>query len=192
MLPDLLFIDLETSGLDPDTDTIIEVAAVRWSYTKGMVRKFEAQLLDQKGGYPQVPDNVAAINGYSSARWAHTAVPYLEGLNAFYREMDENVLLTAANAPFDLSFLHRAPIKRPKTWSYHAFDLSTFIFSELVVPGMIAKPKLQEAANFFGLGEQEHTALSDCLLAVKVYERLLEVRTRASVEARRLSLLEKP
>jgi DNA polymerase III epsilon subunit-like protein len=178
MLPDLLFIDTETSGLNPDTDVIIEVAAVRWSYTRGIVRQFEARLMAQDGSFPTVPPNVAAINGYSRMRWAHTAVSYLDGLKAFYAEMDADTLLTAANAPFDLAFLGRAPIQRPKTWSYHAFDLSTFIFSELVVPGMIPKPKLQEAARFLGLGEQEHTALSDCLLAVRVYERLLEVRSR--------------
>ena len=63
---DHIFIDLETTGLDPSTGDIIEVAAIRTDNVGNLIATYSDKIT------PKVPVTIEAsrVNGYTEEKWA--------------------------------------------------------------------------------------------------------------------------
>jgi len=94
-------IDTETTGLDPATETVVEIAAVIYRF-KGPVIGPTWQTLVRPGC--PIPATASAIHGITDDLVAYSPGPS-EAWEAFHRFVGEDAILVAHNAAFDRSFL---------------------------------------------------------------------------------------
>jgi DNA polymerase-3 subunit epsilon len=91
-------IDVETTGLDPKSDRVVEVACVR--VERGRVVDRLASLVDP--GRP-IPARASAVHGIFDEHVA--GAPTLNRLTPLIRHMAADAVVVAHNARFDLGFL---------------------------------------------------------------------------------------
>lgn len=173
----LLVIDCETGGLNPETDALLSVGLVDW--VDGKVTRQEEILIDAE--HLTCSPKALEVNGidldahhaYSVPR-AHAA----KQIQDFCRPMGRPVIC-GHNVQFDIGFVRRlfTPETLRKTFSHRAMDtLQVLLY--LGHAGLIPEGigKLDQAMTHFGLTMPEgkrHTALGDALVTAELYTRLL-------------------
>jgi DNA polymerase-3 subunit epsilon len=104
--------DLETTGLESRTETIVEIGAVKFD-RRGVIARFAA-LVDP--GKPMPPE-ASRANGITDAMLA--GQPKLDAVLPDFLRFIAGAALVAHNAPFDLSFVNAALAER---WSKRRRD----------------------------------------------------------------------
>jgi DNA polymerase-3 subunit epsilon len=174
MIPRIVFLDIETTGLDPEQDQIIEYCAVPWNGF-GTVR---LDLVRSSAVMPTVPvhPRAAAVNGYTPEKWAaRGAQPYKQvDVTGLARVLD-GAIVAGSNPSFDKSFVtaeaKRLGFQAPK-WSHRTIDTSA-LAAPLLVTGAIASTGLGALAEYLGVPrEGEHTSAGDVVMAIRVFESL--------------------
>lgn len=95
----IVFLDLETTGLNAATDRIIEIAAVRWDESG---RRTYAQIVNPGA---RIPREVTRITGITQAM-VRDGQPIEKALRNFFDQfLADEPIVVAHNAPFDLGFL---------------------------------------------------------------------------------------
>jgi len=176
----LAFVDLETTGLDPDKHEIVELGCivVEQKVVAGkppqieVVSEFEYKI---KPEHIELADPEALqINGYNSADWLF-AVDLPQALKVF-AEKTVGAIMVAQNVTFDYSFLRQAFAKTGVTnrMGYHRFDLVSMAFIKLSQKPEVTRFSLRALADYFQIkNERAHTALSDTRVALEIYKKLL-------------------
>lgn len=170
--PDLFWIDCETTGLDPDVNEIISLAILTHD-ENGEAHIFSKHFLP----VGPVSAEAARVNGYTPEKWAELgAVAWtLEDLNEI-KALVWNKIPAGCNVSFDLAFVasyfKRAERDVP-SWSHRKCDVQAMAMP-LYVAGKIKSTSLKTLAATFDLGEQDHTAEGDVMLALQVFEKLCE------------------
>jgi len=178
----IAFTDLETSGLDAHglegpQDEIIEAAVVLWK---------DGEIVDQWcerfAPAGDVPPHVAKINGYAVEKW--TRLPFTtKDARLIADKLAAGGIIGGANPTFDQQFLKAAFRKVRVPWpdkqrlTHRLIDVQSLAIP-LVVIGAIKNTSLHELCRFFGLGEVQHSALSDALQAAKCFELLVDGYSR--------------
>lgn len=179
--------DLETTGLSPLVDGIVEIGAVRF-LADGTVCGTFSQLIDPRRPIPIRAQEIHGITE-SMVRGQPTLADVLPEFLAFLGTRDTTVLL-AHNAPFDLGFLSLAfslqELPLPGQPVFDSCDLSR---RRLRLP----RYSLEVIGRSFGLIETEaHRGLDDSLLLKEVFVRLLAeppaLRSLEALEATSRSL----
>ena len=160
----LVAIDLETTGVDPDRDAIIEIGAVRFN-SEGILDQF-ASLINP--GRP-IPGPVQALTGIQEDEVG--GAPILEvvarDVEAF---IGDYPLVGHHSAAFDALFLDAAGIRRSPV-VYDTFDLAS-----LLLPG-IGQYNLRSLTERFEIPlPVQHRALPDALAHKELF---LALRRRA-------------
>lgn len=179
------FVDVETSGLDAHglegpQDEIIEAAVVLWQ--DGQIVDQYSQRFMPLGG---VSDHVARINGYDRNEWTKTGAQPFDDYHAHViaDKLAKGGIVGGANPTFDQQFLKAAFRKVRVPWpdktklTHRLIDVQSLAIP-LVVIGAIKNTSLHELCRFFGLGEVQHSALSDALQAAKCFELLVDGYSR--------------
>jgi predicted DnaQ family exonuclease/DinG family helicase len=155
-------LDLETTGLDPKRDAIMEIGAVR--FTDGVVLDRFATLVN-----PQrpIPLRIQQLTGIRDADVAHA--PRLEDvlpeLRAFVSSQTSAVI--AHNAPFDMGFL------RARGVNFQRPALDTLELATILLPGQ-ASYSLGELCHRLQIPLVDaHRALDDAAAAGVLFERLV-------------------
>lgn len=163
-------VDLETTGLLPHADAIVQVGAVR---VRGG-RLVPGETLDHLV-HPgrSIPAASTAVHGIDDAAVAHAprAADVLPRLHAFCEEC----VFVAHNAPFDLGFLRRCAATSPHDWSFPTLDTALL---SAVVFGASETHTLDALAHRLGLPVtpcERHSALGDARLTAEVLIRLLPI-----------------
>lgn len=160
------FVDVETTGLSPETARVCEVAAVSYS---GGSRVAQLSSLVNPGG--PIPAEASAIHGITDAMVAGS--PSFGELAWRLLDQIEGSVLVAHNAKFDLDFLRmefeRSGLKFPDlpvadTW-YIARVFGTFSNNRL---GTIARELDIPAENW-------HRALSDVEMTRRIFEHFMVI-----------------
>lgn len=157
-------LDLETTGMDPRTDRIVALAAVRWG-PHGEETSF-VSLVDP--GRP-IPASATAIHGLDDA--AVRGAPRLEDLLPGFRATIGERVPVAHMGAFDLAFLQR-PLGRAGLPRLERM-LDTAVLAARLLPPL---PDLSLDAVCARLGvpvSGRHTALGDARLAARVLTELL-------------------
>lgn len=160
-----LLADVETTGLDPDRDEIIEVAIVPFFYTAddeivGVGQAFNA--LRQPAA--AIPANVTRITGIDDAAVAGRSIDPAD-VAAF---VDGNLII-AHNASFDRRFLERfCPALAHNPW---ACSLSEVRWAD----EGFESAKLAYLAMCSGFYYDRHRAVHDCHAAIEILSRPLPV-----------------
>lgn len=159
----LVFIDLETTGLSPDKDRIVEVSAIRYDTPFVASACFNTLINPQR----HIPDRAYEVHGISDddVELAPVFADIVPDLAAFV----EGANLIGHNIMFDLRFLYRAGLDLSESVRY--FD--TVQIAKAANPE-VSNHKLVTLCSHYGIyRDNAHTALSDCYATAKVFENLL-------------------
>jgi DNA polymerase III alpha subunit (gram-positive type) len=168
----LIVIDVETTGLDPQLDDLIEIGAI----------KLDQKTLEEVGSFErkvrlQHPERIApeaiAINGYTEEGWLEAVA--LETAMGEFAPFAADGVFVAHNVCFDYGFVaesfRRSGVK--DTMDYHRIDLPSIAWSRF--PDR-TKLNLSEIARDLGIGAEPtpHRALTGARWATAVLRKLRE------------------
>lgn len=169
----LLFIDLETTGLDPTRHEIIEVGALLVNGKTLKVKKeYQTKVMPE---HPETADKKALkISGLSPTSWkrAKPLVQVLRDLNKLAPE----AMLVGHNISFDWAFLEIAyrNFNIPWTFDYHRLDLLSIAYIHALTDPKIKKLRLQALADYFNIKrEKKHRAMEDARTIYKLFRKLV-------------------
>ena len=154
-------VDLETTGLDPAADRIIEIGAVRFG-AEGPRERFRTFV---SPGRP-LPPAIRMLTKIEDADLVGAPPPSLavHEFAAFARGLP----LVAHNAPFDLGFLAEAGLQ-PQAPAYDSYELASVLLPTAT------RLDLGSLAGSLGVEISEaHRALADAEATAEVFLRLLE------------------
>lgn len=173
----LCFFDCETSGLDPLSDEIIQMACVITDFSGKNVKQEAMWLI--KPTKP-VSAEVAAINHYEEERWNAEGIDLSKGINNLLGLADQTIF-AAHNTPFDWSFVYKALQGNGLKWrgDYHRIDTAALSWP-LLAAGKVPNVKLDTMANYFQIAASPtHDALADVRACREIYVALMELFTEA-------------
>lgn len=160
--------DLETTGLSPARDEIIEISGIK--VQDDSVEEEFSTLVNP--GIP-IPWAASRVNGITDAMVKNA--PHLaEALGAFLDFAGEAVLVGHNIHSFDLPFVYAGAAKtldRQITNNY----VDTLYLAKSCLP-QLRHYKLTDLSEYFGFEtEGAHRALADCRMNQKCYEALLKI-----------------
>ncbi|MGC9270970.1 3'-5' exonuclease [Acidiphilium sp.] len=154
-----LFVDVETTGLDAETDEIIEIAIVPFTYAlDGRIIDVGERFQSFRDPGRPIPPEVMALTGITDAMVANQTIDMatLEGMVA------PAALVVAHNAAFDRRFIERlCPAFAGKPWACSMTEV------DWVAEGFEGR-KLAYLAMGAGFFYDRHRAVNDCLAAIEL------------------------
>lgn len=174
----LVFLDVETTGLNPEVHEIIELGAVV-ARAEGNVLRETARL-----DFKIQPKNIALadpqalrINGYDASQWLFAAT--LEDVLRQFKDTAKGGVLVAHNLSFDWAFLSKAFEKTEieNTLHYHKLDTISIAFAKLAEEEDINKFSLRALCEHFGIeNKRAHSAFSDAYATFELFKKLMGMR----------------
>ena len=163
-LQDFICIDLETTGLNPKRDRIIEIGAVK--VRKGIIVETFQQLIDPR---QQLEERVEILTGITSKELE--GQPTIQEVFPTIKDfLGEDVLL-GHRVLFDYSFLKRLFTNEKSTFERKGID--TLKIARQFVTDCESK-KLESLCKHYEIKHQAHRALGDALATVELYQKLVE------------------
>lgn len=154
-------IDLETTGLQPETETIIEIAAVKFQGAV-VLDTFHTLVATRR----PIPYRVQRLTGITAADLEHA--PPFEAVAPRLSAFLGNAALVGHSVPFDAAFLRKHGLAQENPL------LDTFELATVLLPAL-PNYTLERVAEALGLGgEGFHRAMADAMLAKEVFVALLE------------------
>ena len=163
-LQDFVCIDLETTGLNPKRDRIIEIGAVK--VRNGEITDRFQQLIDPK---QQLEERVEILTGISSKDLEGN--PTIQEVLPALREFLGEEVLLGHRVLFDYSFLKRAFTNEKISFERKGID--TLKLARQYVTDCESK-KLESLCKHYRIVHQAHRALGDALATVELYKKLVE------------------
>ncbi|MCS7221048.1 MAG: helicase C-terminal domain-containing protein [Anaerolineae bacterium] len=160
MRPTFVALDLETTGLDPERDRIIEIGVVRFQ-SDGEIQTWSTLV---NPGCP-IPPRIEQLTGISNA--AVSRAPTLPMVLPSLRRFVGDATLIGHNLAFDLSFLRQADfLTRNPT-------VDTFTLAAIVLPRQKSYA-LSALAEFLNVKlSTAHRALADAQAAAELFRALI-------------------
>ena len=153
-MPLLVGIDLETTGLDPQIDSIIEVGMVLWDTESCGLLKAFSSLVMPEFAIPAEVTHLTGIDQHMTMQSAGSAIAYLQRL------CEGAVYMVAHNADFEKSFLKKHGFTFPR-W----IDTKT----DLPYPPSKGEGPLNSILMNHGLfNPMPHRALTDALAMMQL------------------------
>lgn len=166
-------IDIETTGLSPDKNSIIEIGAIR--VVNGKVADTFSSLIHSE---TPVTKNIQELTGITDEMLAEHGADLLEIVSQFLEFIGDSPIV-AHNAQFDMAFLceacRRCGINEPKNRMVDTLSLARS--SAIDVKGYTLK-SLSEHFNFVAWGY--HRVLADCILTHQLFEKLIKMDPKSS------------
>ncbi len=177
-LQTFVVVDLETTGLDPETNKIIEIGAIRYEDGK------EVDALEQlvNPGTP-IPEFITRLTGIRDEDVADQ--PKIDEVFSRLEQFIGEAAFVGQQVNFDASFLeyyYRSKHNDFDKWENQAlrfkylknFRLDTLFIARILLPFQ-DKFKLEELAAFFGYNlENAHKAVEDARATAHVFLHLLD------------------
>ena len=167
---EIVVFDCETTGLNPKTNHIIELAACLFVLENNhYVLKDQIDVLI-KINYPP-PSEITALTGITPKMLEEEGVEESVAVRGFYKRFltpnHSRKLMAAYNAPFDINFINEMLGRYGKR-----FSECDFLYILTVYDDRAAFPhKLNDALSHYKLDEQfsnSHRAVDDCLACYEV------------------------
>lgn len=158
--------DLETTGLYPELDRIIEVGAVK--YINGKVDSVFSTLVDPEQAIPAMATKINGITN-DMVRGKPRIQKTLEDLTQFCQDF----MMVAHNASFDFQFL-QSNLKRYKIHAPNSLVIDTYGMAKKILPGL-ANYKLGTLVQHFKIqSEVFHRAEDDAKYCAEVFIHLIK------------------
>lgn len=157
--------DTETTGLNSNSDRIIEIGAVKFDKT-GILDKFETLVNPQKA----IPAECSEINHITNEMIKDA--PLTQKALKDFSDFIKDGILIAHNATFDLNFLNEE-LERAKLPLIKNKALDTLNFVRWAYP-LLGKYNLQLMANLMGINiKNAHRAYDDARVCMEVFIKTL-------------------
>ncbi len=163
MLPqEFVVLDLETTGLSPDRDEIIEIGAIRFNRDSDHHRGFQAFVIPENG----IPKHITEITGITP-QMINDKGENLHDVLAEFVEFIGDLHLVTFNAAFDMGFLHNAANKHGvKIRNRYTCALQ---MARRAWPGLQSY-RLVDLARMAKLPEDDtHRAIGDCTRTISIF-----------------------
>ena len=174
----LLILDTETSGLDPEVDSCLEVGAILFDVASCSVLAQQSFLL------PVETNAAEAINRIPAAV-TRLPQPWSEGMSWFQNLVAAADVLVAHNAAFDRQWFGRGALPAvARPWLCSMDDIRWPADRQLR-----SRPSVRDLALAYGVPVwAAHRALTDCIYLAEVFARCddLETLLQRGLEPRRL------
>lgn len=162
-------IDLETTGLQKETDEIIELAAVRVIDHK-IAGEFSVLIRTEK----KLSNEITELTGIRQEMLEESGLPLAEAIEQFCGFIGSSAMV-GHNISFDRVFLNRACAKLGRDL-IHNIGKDTLSMARRCVKE-VPDYKLATLAKHFGIPiEEKHRALADCKTTFLLYEKLNEIQ----------------
>lgn len=178
----LAFVDVETTGLNPDTHEIIELGCVIVSQEGVGTGNPVFKIIDEidikiKPEHIENADPVALrVNGYDEADWVF-AYSLREAMTVL-SEKAGDAIMVGHNVSFDAGFIEKAfrTTAVENKLHYHKLDTISIAFAKLHLNVGVDKFSLNFLCSHFGIeNKKAHSALSDARATFELYERLMKL-----------------
>lgn len=174
-VPDYVVFDLETTGIDPESDAIIEISAVK--AMGGRVTDVFSTLVNPER---PIPFRATQVNGITDGMVAE-APKLKEALDGFLGFIGDAVLVGHNIQTFDMKFLCRAADSFGLEVANDFVD--TLPMARACLTGL-ARHRLVDVAAYFHVDtEGAHRALEDCRMNQLCYEELGKLQKDAPAMA---------
>jgi DNA polymerase III epsilon subunit-like protein len=170
----LIWIDLETTGLDPVKNDIIEICVYRLPYLGAT----EVALAYYSKVQMERPSNASAealrINGYTEERWSGAPVPRTVWHDPSLHRILRHGIMAGHNVSFDVGFLQET-LKRHGVdlrLGYHKFDTVSLVIEQLP---WLTRTSVSLSAVCVAMGipiTDAHSAQGDISRTIQVANRL--------------------
>lgn len=179
---DYVVVDVETTGLHPETDEIIEVAAIRC--IGGRFEAFRSLVFPRN----RIPEYVTELTGIRNIDVMNA--PQIKQVAPKLLDFILGLPIVAHNAPFDVQFIAKAFEKIGANVDMRYID--TVQLARIAFPGMqnYKLGTLIEALDLIK-GKQQHRAESDATATLRLFELCQNKIPRMAAEAQRLREQEK-
>ncbi len=157
-------VDLETTGLNPKTDKIIEVGAVKVENGR-IVRVFETLV---NPGRP-IPENVRQLTDICTARLQNA--PKIEEVLPDLLDFLGDSVLLGHQVLFDYSFIKKEAVNHKK--SFEKTGIDTLRIARKFLPDLESR-SLGFLCRHYAIPHRPHRALQDAQAACALYDRLWE------------------
>lgn len=165
MIQDYVCLDLETTGLDPTTDKIIEIGAVK---VRGGEIVDTFQCFVNPGRI--LPEKIVDLTGIKDED-LRAAEPADEVVPVFLEFLGEDYLL-GHSVLFDYSFLKRAVVNLDGKNKFEKSGIDTLKISRKHL-GQLESRRLSYLCAYYGIEQRAHRALGDAMATHLLYQKLL-------------------
>jgi DNA polymerase III epsilon subunit family exonuclease len=156
--------DLETTGLSPSRDAVVEIAAVRVD-TNGKEKRFSSLVNPER----KIPARASQVHGIYYTDVINA--PTFETAGRNFLDFAEGAILVAHNAKFDLAFLQES-LNRYNLPLWEGNTLDSIAIIKAAYPGL-PKYNLQSLRKYFDLGKHvkgpAHRAFADVEWTVEIF-----------------------
>lgn len=166
----LVFIDTETTGLDPDTHEVWEVGMVVRAGGTETEHHWFVQV-DLKAANPEALD----IGGFHDRYDTREAVAPLDLAGGLHTLIPPRAHLVGAVVSFDEERLRRLMnrYRVPVRWHYHLVDVENLVAGRLGIEPPWESDDLAAALGVTIDEKDRHTALGDARWAMRLYDAAL-------------------
>jgi len=164
-IPDsFIVIDLETTGLNPKTDKIIEIGAVR--VREGIITEHFATLVNPGR---RLEERITELTGITDVELK--VAPYIEEvLPELITFIDEDILV-GHRVLFDFSFLKKAAVNMKLSFEKKGID--TLKLARRFLPELESK-RLPFLCEYYGIPLKAHRAVEDAKATALLYGKLAQ------------------
>ena len=161
-----IYLDLETTGLNPDLDEIIEIGMVPFTYgSKGQIHSVETPYSKLREPSKPISEEVTKITNITNEMVRGKTI----NPNEVFNFVKQAGLIIAHNASFDRTFMEKfAPQFTMKPW---ACSMSQIPWKEEGFDGT----RLSHIATGLGFFYDAHRAVEDCHAGIEVLSRPLPI-----------------
>ncbi len=162
--PQIVIVDTETTGLNSDSDELIEIAAVKMD-GPDVVEEFQTFVDPRRS----IPEFITELTGISSSDVSGAPGPIeaVRMLDTFC----EQSLLVAHNARFDRDFVGRHA-KAPSDLADRSRWIDSLTLSRIALPRLIAHDQ-QTLCDAFGIDRGNHRAIGDVRALARLWRIML-------------------
>lgn len=164
---DFCAIDLETTGVNPAFNKIVEIGAVRFR-VDGSMSSFHSLV----NPCVPMPESVIKIHGITDSMVE--SAPVIEDILDDFSDFIKGSVLVIQNPRFDLAFIDRAfkahDIDCQPLWALDTVRLAKRYFTWL------PNHKLSTLADHLGIDCKKHRALDDAIVCMKVFLEVVRGR----------------
>ncbi|MDO5540102.1 MAG: 3'-5' exonuclease [Eubacteriales bacterium] len=180
MIKEYVALDLETTGLSPARDRILEIGAVR--ITNGKISDTYSVLVDCG---MRIPERIVELTGISNEIMdaAICEGRTLKTEEAVSKLLDfcQNLPILGHNVLFDYSFIKRQAVNQGKKFENHGIDTLKIARKFL---GQLPQRSLEALCDYYGIvQEKKHRAQEDAYASSLLYQKLAQEFEKQAPEA---------
>lgn len=180
-----LWIDVETTGVNPETDTVIELAAIY----PGSKFHMYCKPKEKPDGFEKITEITGITweflekNGVTERILYNEFLNFLDSLVSKFDKSDK-LIFSGYNTRFDNNFIRELFLRNDNTFFGSYFlsiltDVMSSVANEIASGRLelLKNYKLQTVCNHYGVEFSAHSAIEDIHATIELYKKIRELYT---------------